>query len=219
MSMSSPERVVASWSYHVAAQDDAPDAWLTTMIDVASASARVLADLDLMRPAWLRLTSWLTWAGGHPVVARMPELSIPDLLTVGREAVLDSVRAHATAYDASGAQPHQGRCRGPGRLVTPSGDRSRELIGLALVDDGVGVTLTVTSYTDAWLLFAPNGRSQTELARLNAPRLKQALKKLSLALGTGVDPQPPTVYAVATETGLENHRDADGELVDISGEN
>jgi hypothetical protein len=104
-----------------------------------------------------------------------------------------AVTGNTALFDRSGALQHH-----PGAL------------DLDVMFDGVGISVLLTTYSDAWMARSITGKDQSAIAARNAPRLHQVLQALSRAFETEVVPVEATRYAVPTEEGLENRPDVFG---------
>ena len=217
MSHMSDTRVIGSWSFHVPSSSPDPQDRLATMVGATTATSEMLTQAQLLREATVRFTGWLTWVNSAPRLDEaIDDLIVDNIARIASPQLLQDIHAHAASQGAPGAQPSRCEVAGDGVLLTPGGSESGRLVGVTLVDDGVGATVTVNTYSTAWMRFAPDGAEQPELADLNSPRLALALARLADALGSEVDPQPPTIFAIPTDTGLDNHRDSDGDIANLS---
>ncbi|MFJ2818754.1 hypothetical protein ACIQOU_05880 [Streptomyces sp. NPDC091279] len=76
----------------------------------------------------------------------------------------------------------------------------------------------LTTFSDAWMPFDLRGREQEAVFTANRPRLASALAEISRLLDVEIDPEDATWFAVATESGAENHfEDDDGTPSDVWG--
>ncbi|MEV4743330.1 hypothetical protein [Streptomyces sp. NPDC049555] len=75
-------------------------------------------------------------------------------------------------------------------------------------------TLTLHTYSDAWLTHNLRGYRQAEVHASNAPRLSAVLQGISELTGDEPDPGDPTWYATPTADGFEALPDEDPELLD-----
>ncbi|MGW1188978.1 hypothetical protein [Streptomyces sp. NPDC002559] len=106
-----------------------------------------------------------------------------------------------------------------GGLIVRGGDDVREgrlfLLGASALLDHVSVSLV--TFSDAWMPYDLKGRAQPAVHAANAPRLTTALRELSEALGSETDPGDPTYFGEPTETGIDNCFDRDGVASDVWG--
>ncbi|MEU1941664.1 hypothetical protein ACFW95_09880 [Streptomyces sp. NPDC059474] len=65
-------------------------------------------------------------------------------------------------------------------------------------------TLTLATYSDAWLTIDLREREQFAIHAENAPRLNAALREISELVGGAPDPGDPNRHATPTETGFED---------------
>ncbi|MEU9036491.1 hypothetical protein AB0D45_16520 [Streptomyces sp. NPDC048352] len=77
------------------------------------------------------------------------------------------------------------------------------------------VTVELITYSDIWMSHDLRGRAQPDVYAANAPRLSAALQGLAEALGSETDPEDPTYFGKATETGVENFFDSDSRASDV----
>ncbi|GAA2713116.1 MULTISPECIES: hypothetical protein [Streptomyces] len=75
-------------------------------------------------------------------------------------------------------------------------------------------TVTLHTYSDAWLTHNLRGCKQPETHAANAPRLSAVLRGISELTGDEPDPGDPTWYATPTAEGFEALPDEDPELLD-----
>lgn len=215
MPLQPTKKLIGSWSFHVVSERTEPEDRLLTMVVAVRRSTQVLLDAELMIEAFLRCAGWLTWSGQIPSLEDVGDLTI-NIHNQDSSQLLKLIRSHAEAHGAVRAQPSNCEANGDGLLYTSEGSELHHLVGLRSVDDGVGATLTLDTYTTAWLGNAQRGFNESELIRLNSSRLGAALSRLAEVLETEVDPQPPTRFAIPTEVGLDIHRDADGDILDFT---
>ncbi|MGW7091485.1 hypothetical protein [Streptomyces sp. NPDC054874] len=98
-----------------------------------------------------------------------------------------------------------------GVLETEDGPVATEgLFNLSVDASESYCTVALATFSDAWMQYDLKGEENDSLFRLNGPRLTELLKDLSVALGTGADPDDPTRLGIATEEGVDNHFDDDG---------
>ncbi|MET9922674.1 hypothetical protein ABZZ04_37280 [Streptomyces sp. NPDC006435] len=106
-----------------------------------------------------------------------------------------------------------------GGLIFRGGDDVREgglfLLGASTLLDYVSVSLV--TFSDAWMPCDLKGRAQPAVHAANAPRLATALRELADALGSETDPGDPTYFGEPTETGIDNCFDRDGVASDVWG--
>ncbi|MGW1643231.1 hypothetical protein [Streptomyces lavendulae] len=103
-----------------------------------------------------------------------------------------------------------------------SGMRDGETTGLetgmfllgASAFDGF-VTIELITYSDIWMSHNLKGHPQPTLRDANAPRLSAALLELAEVLDSETDPEEPTYFGKATETGVENFFGSDGRASDV----
>ncbi|MGV9678171.1 hypothetical protein ACWDSJ_23075 [Nocardia sp. NPDC003482] len=70
-------------------------------------------------------------------------------------------------------------------------------------------------FSDAWLEFDLKGMPQPSIFAANAPRLRGVLEKFSEFLQVEVYPNDPTLFAVPTQVGVDNHRQLSGQVSDV----
>ncbi|GEC09779.1 hypothetical protein SSP24_74340 [Streptomyces spinoverrucosus] len=75
-------------------------------------------------------------------------------------------------------------------------------------------TVTLYTFSDAWMSHDLRGHRQTGIQQENAPRLAAALAEISRITGAEVVPSDPTLYATPTTTGFEDLPDEDPDLLD-----
>ncbi|MFE2154845.1 hypothetical protein ACFXAO_32925 [Streptomyces lavendulae] len=117
---------------------------------------------------------------------------------------------------------HPGRIGSVDARAICSGMRDGETSGLekgmfllgASAFDGF-VTVELITYSDVWMSHDLKGRPQSALRDVNAPRLSAALRDLAGTLGSETDPEEPTHFGKATETGVENFFGRDGRASDV----
>ncbi|WP_413753012.1 hypothetical protein NRF20_20225 [Streptomyces sp. R-74717] len=78
---------------------------------------------------------------------------------------------------------------------------------------GVG-TVTLDTYSDAWLSHDLRGHRQGSVQQENAPRLRAMLTAITRTLGSEIIPSDPTYYGVPTHDGFEDLPDEDPDLLD-----
>ncbi|WP_230885531.1 hypothetical protein [Streptomyces spinoverrucosus] len=96
----------------------------------------------------------------------------------------------------------------PGIWLESGAKHRAEKLFVVHVDIWEGSLLTVTleTYSDAWLTMNTRGREQLEVHAENAPRLAAALEGISALLGSKPTPADPNRHATPTETGFEDPR-------------
>ncbi|MGK5629287.1 hypothetical protein [Streptomyces sp. URMC 123] len=75
-------------------------------------------------------------------------------------------------------------------------------------------SVTLHTYSDAWLTHNLRGRKQPEVHAANAPRLSAALRAISEFIGAEPYPGDPTCFATPTTDGFEALPDEEPELLD-----
>ncbi len=75
-------------------------------------------------------------------------------------------------------------------------------------------TLTLRTFSDAWMSHDLRGFRQPSVQSENAPRLKAALDGLARLTGAETVPGDPTLYGVPTQVGFEDLPDEDPDLLD-----
>ncbi|MEV6961301.1 hypothetical protein AB0M97_19290 [Streptomyces sp. NPDC051207] len=75
-------------------------------------------------------------------------------------------------------------------------------------------TVTLRTFSDAWLSHDLRGHRQTGVQQENAPRLAAALAEITRITGAPIIPSDPTSYATPTMTGFEDLPDEDPDLLD-----
>ncbi|MFI0902112.1 hypothetical protein ACH4TE_00990 [Streptomyces sioyaensis] len=86
-------------------------------------------------------------------------------------------------------------------------------VGASMLLDHVSVDLV--TFSDAWMPYDLRGYDQPAVYAANAPRLSAALRDLSEALDSEVDPDDPTYFGKPTETGVDNYLDEEGVAADV----
>jgi hypothetical protein len=140
----------------------------------------------------------------------------------GRRAQFEAVRAGEglfdglTAIDRSSIRVVTVDVSTPGTSFVGGGPRRVEKLFMLSVDawaSGAG-TLTLHTFSDAWLSHDLRGHKQPEVRQENAPRLRSALVALSRLTEADVIPADPTAYGIPTEAGFEDLPDEDPDLLD-----
>ncbi|MFD7814123.1 hypothetical protein ACFV6E_14385 [Streptomyces sp. NPDC059785] len=105
----------------------------------------------------------------------------------------------------------------PGYWLESGVKHRAEKLFVIQVDIWKGSLLTVTleTYSDAWLTMDTRDREQLGVYTENAPRLAAALAGIAKVLGTDQTPGDPNRYATPTATGFEDPR-AEGPAYDDS---
>ncbi|MGW2883061.1 hypothetical protein ACWDBP_44260 [Streptomyces sp. NPDC001233] len=75
-------------------------------------------------------------------------------------------------------------------------------------------TVTLRTFSDAWLSHDLRGHKQPEVREENAPRLTRALAAITRLTEAAVVPADPTPYGIPTEDGFEDLPDEDPDLLD-----
>jgi hypothetical protein len=75
-------------------------------------------------------------------------------------------------------------------------------------------TVTLRTFSDAWMSHNLRGHKQPEVQQANAPRLAAALAALTRLTEAEVVPSDPTAYGVPTENGFAELPDEDPDLLD-----
>jgi len=75
-------------------------------------------------------------------------------------------------------------------------------------------TLTLHTFSDAWMSHDLRGYRQPEVQEQNAPRLKSALAKITQLTEAEIIPSDPTSYGIPTEDGFDDLPDEDPDLLD-----
>ncbi|MGW2701520.1 hypothetical protein [Streptomyces sp. NPDC001340] len=75
-------------------------------------------------------------------------------------------------------------------------------------------TVTLRTFSDAWLSHDLHGHKQPEVREENTPRLTRALAAITRLTEADVIPADPTPYAIPTEDGFEDLPDEDPDLLD-----
>ncbi|MEW2293483.1 hypothetical protein ABZ719_12340 [Streptomyces sp. NPDC006743] len=101
--------------------------------------------------------------------------------------------------------------------VLRAGDRYRaEQLFSVTVDvwPSGAASITLRTYSDAWLSHDLRGRRQPDVQKENAPRLKAALAAVTDLLGVPIEPWDPGFHGTPTEDGFEDFPDDDPDLLD-----
>ncbi|WP_157554222.1 hypothetical protein [Nocardia crassostreae] len=77
------------------------------------------------------------------------------------------------------------------------------------------VAAELVTFSDAWMPYDLRGRPQPETYAANQPRLAAALRDLSMALDSEIDPGDPTYFGRPTATGIDNFFDPGGAPSDV----
>ncbi|WP_414504792.1 hypothetical protein [Streptomyces sp. NEAU-L66] len=77
------------------------------------------------------------------------------------------------------------------------------------------ISVDLVTFSDAWMPFDLKGCGQPSIYAANAPRLSAALRDLSEALDSEIDPDDPTYFGKPTETGIDNYIDEGGAASDV----
>ncbi|MFH8339402.1 hypothetical protein [Streptomyces sp. AM6-12] len=75
-------------------------------------------------------------------------------------------------------------------------------------------TVTLRTFSDAWMSHDLRGHKQPAVQAENAPRLKRALIAITRLTEAAVVPSDPTPYGIPTEDGFEDLPDEDPDLLD-----
>lgn len=207
---------IGAWSFHVESGRLADGDELRQSVVATALAATVLDRAGLLHPQTLRCHSWLRLQNDFPVAESMlPELVMEDQIPLQVEEIETVVRQFLVSHGIQDAFPRTVVVLGPGEVANLTGDTNSldRMFDLEVLYDGVGVTVSLATYTDIWMPFDLSARPQQEIAEANAPRLASALRKLGAALQTEVDPAEPTKFAEPVDYGLSNHRDVDGEII------
>ncbi|WP_434591781.1 hypothetical protein [Streptomyces sp. A5-4] len=104
----------------------------------------------------------------------------------------------------------------PGASLRAGQPRHVEKLFTITVDawaSGAG-TLTLHTFSDAWMSHDLRGHKQPEVQEENAPRLKSALAAIEQLTEAETIPSDPTSYGIPTEDGFEDLPDEDPDLLD-----
>ncbi|MFD8824400.1 hypothetical protein ACFV1C_18815 [Streptomyces sp. NPDC059605] len=75
-------------------------------------------------------------------------------------------------------------------------------------------SVTLDTYSDAWMSHDLRGHRQSSIQKENAPRLKAALATITQAVGAEIVPSDFTPYGIPTMDGFEDLPDEDPDLLD-----
>ncbi|WP_244176907.1 hypothetical protein [Streptomyces albus] len=75
--------------------------------------------------------------------------------------------------------------------------------------------VSLETFSDAWMPHDLKGRAQPAVHATNAPRLAAALRDLSEALDSEIEPEDPTYFGEPTETGVANRLRTDSTPWDV----
>lgn len=204
---------IGSWRFHTEPPPGSDADPLELVVTAAATTANSLDESGLMHSRTLTVPAWVRLRGGVPSKADVPPLSLTITAPVRSDALSAELRAHAVSSGEPDAVPPYVDIAGPGEIAE---NRHGDLMGVSVVYDGLGATVSVHTYSDVWLPYNLFGEAQSEIAAVHSPRLAGALRRLAAELGTQVDPGEPTRYAEPVEDGLVNHRDANGEIIATS---
>lgn len=104
----------------------------------------------------------------------------------------------------------------PGTCLRKGETRHVEKLFMLSIEEwvsGAG-TVTLDTYSDAWMSHDLRGHRQPGVQKENAPRLKAALAEISRVLGAEIVPSDFTPYGVPTKYGFEDLPDEDPDLLD-----
>ncbi|WP_371677288.1 hypothetical protein [Streptomyces sp. NBC_01276] len=201
---------VARWTW--GRDTETADSVLSCITDLVAAYS-VLADHRLA-------------VGGTTVHLAVPEWGSPqsylfegDLtLSAGREEEQSAERLARQIQQALrpgriGSVDAQAICSGMRDGKTGGLEKGMFLLGASAFDGFV--TVELITYSDIWMSHDLKGRAQPTLHDANAPRLSAALRGLAEVLDSETDPEEPTYFAKATETGVENFFGSDGRASDV----
>jgi hypothetical protein len=207
-------RVLGSWNFHVENDRLTEGDQLCQMVTATMVAARVVEEAELLYPRRLWCGPWLTLHEGVPTNVGLPDLDL-EISSSGLRELEAILRRFLVERGMPEAFPHSIWITGPGKVIDPGGHpyTADNLCGLRSLYDGMGVTVSLETYSDVWLPYDLTGRPQLELSTANAPRLAAALARLGEELLSEVDPGEPTKYAQPDDLGLRNHRDVEGEII------
>ncbi|MBF6215436.1 hypothetical protein IU433_30440 [Nocardia puris] len=107
----------------------------------------------------------------------------------------------------------------PTIVIGPEGRSERQEKAIRFVAsarqlDEPHLSISFETFTDAWLPFDLKGRPQKFVYAYNAPRLTAALDRISDLMDDEADPDTPTLFANASETGILNDFKLNGDPAD-----
>lgn len=201
---------VARWTW--GRDTETADSVLSCLTDLVAAYS-ILADqrlavggatLHLVVPEWGSPQNYLFEGDLELPVGRAAQQSVELLAREVREALrpgrTGSVDAHVIC---SGMRDGEGSGLEEGMF----------LLGASAFDGFV--TVELVTYSDIWMSHDLRGNAQPTLHDANAPRLTAALQGLAEVLDSETDPEDPTYFGKATETGVENFFSSDGRASDV----
>ncbi|WP_143663794.1 hypothetical protein [Streptomyces sp. rh34] len=182
-------------------------------------------DTDLIHEAVRRFSATLEVLDRHrlgtphrgQVSVKIPEPGHRSFLTQQEypvtSALLDSIKESARTGDVGTVEMFTS-CDGV--LETEDGPVTTEGLFTVSVDVSESYfTVTLATFSDAWMQYDLKGKENDSLFRLNRPRLEELLKDISVALKTEVDPDDPSRLGIATDEGVENHFEDDGSASNV----
>ncbi|MFE3766259.1 hypothetical protein ACFXPI_31395 [Streptomyces sp. NPDC059104] len=200
---------VARWTW--GRDTDTADSILSCVTDLVAAHS-VLADhrlavgattVHLAVPGWGRPQSYL-FEGDLTLPAGRDEEQSAELIARQIRQALRPGRI--------GSVDAQAICSGMRDGETSGLEKGMFFLGASAFDGFV--TVELITYSDIWMSHDLKGHPQPALRDANAPRLSAALRDLARTLDSDTDPEEPTYFGKATETGVENFFGRDGHASD-----
>lgn len=186
---------------------------LDDLLELLAQAAEILEQQELLFPTRLAFHGWIEEPGEPPLAERstMVPLGRAAEIRAAGSAVLDRLEADRGFRAVSSAN-----ILGWG-IGLHAGGAPRRIPNLLWLNGGtLGFHLiNVNTQSDIWLPYSLKAEPQTELSRLNAPRLEAGLRSLEEHLPVVAIPGDPTPFAIPSGRGLLSHIGHDGKIADV----
>jgi hypothetical protein len=132
---------------------------------------------------------------------------------VGAQRLASEVRSHL-ALGRMGAVDAHIACAGEWLV---GGERVREshMFNVGCNATSTSLVLRLATFSDAWMTHDLKGREQSEIFRLNSPRLAATLQEISEFMDEETVPGDDTIFGMPTETGVSAYVQSDGTAPDV----
>ncbi|MFE6157753.1 hypothetical protein ACFQ7F_02400 [Streptomyces sp. NPDC056486] len=203
---------VGSWSWETKSQphDEHPAA---RGVAVALGAWKVLRD-EGIAAGDASVDIFATEEGGGVTLFSVKRVSVPDQDSRAYAELLQLLRSEG------GRAAHIGVTTidlfAPGVCLRQGVPHRVEKLFMLSVDtwsNGAG-TVTLRTFSDAWMSHSLRGYKQTEVQAENAPRLSRALAGISRLTEADISPGDATSFGIPTEVGFEDLPDDDPDLLD-----
>ncbi|AFZ26463.1 hypothetical protein Cylst_4373 [Cylindrospermum stagnale PCC 7417] len=196
---------------------------LQVLLKMCQSAAEVLEAHKLLKPSRVIFSGWLRAEPDENNLVRVeePDITITILESTGSQELLTQCEKTLDQLEQqrSFLYPTDVKILGVGVVLDANG-QEYELPDVSWL---LGTTLDahivdVCTQSDAWLPYTLVAQPQIEVWKRNAPRLEAALQEIQARLNVKPYTNSCSDYALINGFSLENHTDADGEVLIVYGE-